>query len=455
MAIGSLSNRLLIVTALWSVAVLAVAGLVLSSLYRASVERSFDARLHVYLKSIVAGVASAPEDSSYNPGNFGEPRFDLPLSGWYWQIRPVGERKGETVTSSSLWDQTLPLLSDLGVGEGKGFTREAYVRGPGGQRLRMVERRIDFGFGATYAMAVAGDANEIDADISSFEKTLGVALGLLGLGVVASTVFQVRWALAPLTRISHALAAIRSGEALRLEGEFPHEIKPLADEVNALIQANQDVVERARTHVGNLAHALKTPLSVITNEARAHDDPFAHKVEEQAGLMREQIQHHLERARAAARISVTTETADVADVVEGIERAMERIYHDRKLKLRVQVPSELRFRGERQDLEEMCGNLIDNACKWASSVVAVEAYPETVTPEGPRLRLTVDDDGPGMPPNLREDAMKRGQRLDESKPGTGLGLAIVGDLAALYGGRFVLAAAPQGGLRAELVLPAA
>lgn len=448
---GSLAARLFLVSALWSLAVLALAGIILSSVYRGTVERAFDARLHIYLKSIVAAVAAAGDEHELNVGNLGEPRFDLPLSGWYWQIRPTGINGGETINSPSLWDQNLPSLRDLGIAESRGFTRETYVTGPGDQRLRMIERRIDFGNGITYAMAVAADADEIENDIGSFEKTLFFVLFILGIGVVASTSLIVRLGLNPLMRISKALSAIRSGQAQKLVGSFPSEIMPLADEVNALIEANHHVVERARTHVGNLAHALKTPLSVITNEARARDDAHWHKVAEQAAVMGDQIQHHLQRARAAARIASANDTTIIAPVLDGIERAMTRIYGQRRVSLAVSAPSDLKFRGEPQDLQDMLGNLIDNACKWASSRVVVDTLPES----GSMVRFIVDDDGPGMDPQQRKEALKRGQRLDESIPGSGLGLAIVSDLAELYGGRLALSASPQGGLRAELFLPAA
>lgn len=446
---GSLATRLFFVSALWSLAVLAFAGLVLSSVYRGSVEKAFDARLHIYLKSIVAGVAAASEDRDFNIGNLGEPRFDLPLSGWYWQIRAVGTKPGEAVNSPSLWDQNLPSLREFGIAESRGFTREAYITGPGDQRLRMVERRIDFGVGTAYLMAVAADADEIENDIARFERTLIIVLFILGIGVVASTSLIVRLGLTPLRRISLALAAIRSGEAQSLVGTFPKEINPLAEEVNALIAANHAIVERARTHVGNLAHALKTPLSVINNVARANDDPAWHKVIEQAAIMNDQIQHHLQRARAAARIASANDTTPVLAVISGIERAMIRIYGNRNIKLAILVPNELNFRGESQDLQDMLGNLIDNACKWALGHVAVQALSEPQQ----RMRFVIDDDGPGMAAERRAEALKRGQRLDESLPGSGLGLAIVSDLAQLYGGRLSLSVSPQGGLRAELFLP--
>lgn len=448
---GSLAARLFVVSALWNLAVLAIAGIVLSSLYRDTVERAFDARLHIYLKSIVAGVAAASDDHDFNLGNLGEPRFDLPLSGWYWQIRPVGTGQGETANSPSLWDQTLPSLKDLGIAETRGFTREAYVTGPGDQRLRMIERRIDFGVGVAYVMSVAADADEIEKDISSFQRTLITVLAILGFGVVASTSITVRVGLNPLRQMSQALAAIRSGSAQRLVGTFPKEITPLADELNALIDANHHIVERARTHVGNLAHALKTPLSVITNEARANNDQSWRKVGEQAIVMNEQIQHHLQRARAAARIATANDTTLVLPVIDGIERAMSRIYQARQIRLTVNLPHDLSFRGETQDLQDMLGNLVDNACKWAVAHVMIEAWQEP----NKTLRFVIDDDGPGMAPEKRAEAMKRGQRLDESLPGSGLGLAIVGDLAELYGGRFTLSTSPQGGLRSELYLPSA
>jgi signal transduction histidine kinase len=270
--------------------------------------------------------------------------------------------------------------------------------------------------------------------------------------------FQVRFGLAPLKRISESLAAIRSGTTERLAGNFPVEIAPLARETNALLDANREIVERARTHVGNLAHALKTPLSVMVNEAAARaDDPLAAKVREQADLMRDQIARHLERARIAARATVVAAVTEVAPVATAIARSMEKIHHDRGIAIDVDVPERARFRGERQDLEEMVGNLVDNACKWARSRVAIEVVCETADPVIQRdvVRILVDDDGSGLTPSEREQVAHRGRRLDETKPGSGLGLSIVVELASLYGGELTLGTAAIGGLRAELVLPAA
>jgi signal transduction histidine kinase len=242
------------------------------------------------------------------------------------------------------------------------------------------------------------------------------------------------------------------------------EIAPLARETNALIEANREIVERARTHVGNLAHALKTPLSVIVNEAAARgNDPLAHKVLEQTDIMRDQVARQLERARLAARSSVIGTLVEIPPVVTALARTMEKLYRARDIAIDVDVPKNARFRGEQQDLEEMIGNLVDNSCKWAQSRVAIEVMADSpaghpgnylgVGDTKPRVRIIVDDDGPGLSPTEREQVSQRGQRLDETKPGSGLGLSIVIELAALYGGVLTLGTAPIGGLRAELALP--
>jgi signal transduction histidine kinase len=321
----------------------------------------------------------------------------------------------------------------------------------------MVERPVDLGPDGKYLVSVAGDASEIFDETRSFDYYLGGTFTALGIVLLLTTVFQVRFGLAPLKRISESIAAIRSGRAERLEGAFPVEIAPLARETNALIDANREIVERARTHVGNLAHAIKTPLSVIVNEASAHAiDPFAAKVLEQADMMRDQVAHHLQRARIAARVSIVGTVTEVAPAIEALRRTMEKIHRGRGIVITLKADSAAKFRGERQDLEEMVGNLVDNACKWASSGVLIEAMvaPPAQAGAAPVLRIVVDDDGRGLSAAERAQVSRRGQRLDESKPGSGLGLSIVVDLASLYGGSLTLGDAPSGGLRAELLLPA-
>jgi signal transduction histidine kinase len=258
-----------------------------------------------------------------------------------------------------------------------------------------------------------------------------------------------------LRQLQGELGAIRRGESERIGGRYPREIAPLADELNLLIAANRDIVERARTQVGNLAHALKTPLSVIVNEADASPGPLANKVGEQASVMRDQISYYLDRARAAARAGAIGTVTQVSPVIDALLRTFAKIYAERGVQFSGAAPSDMRFLGERQDLEEMVGNLLDNAGKWSNGEVrlAVAAEPATQTMGRTSLCFIIDDDGPGLAPHLREKAAQRGQRLDETKPGSGLGLSIVTDLAAAYGGSLTLETSPSGGLRVRLRLP--
>ena len=261
MRANSLALRLFIWATGWTVVILIVTGIALSTLYRHAVERSFDRRLDVYLRTLVADVASPEEGADKYPQSIGEPLFELPLSGWYWQVTRLDTKAPEVHSSRSLWDSNLPRLQDADAAAGSEY-RQGYARGPEDQDLRMVERNVDLGTDGRYLIAVAGDASEIDDETHSFDRAIGFTFAALTIALLLTTALQVRFGLAPLTRISESLAAIRSGRAERLEGEFPVEISSLARETNALIDANREIVERARTHVGNLAHALKTPLSV-------------------------------------------------------------------------------------------------------------------------------------------------------------------------------------------------
>src|SRR3984957_4134926 len=465
MRANSLAVRLFLWATAWTVVILIITGIALSTLYRHAVERAFDRRLDVYLRTLVADVASPEEGSDKFPQSIGEPLFELPLSGWHWQVTRLDTKKPEVHSSRSLWDSGLPRLSNDGSAV-PADAREGYAAGPEDQNLRIVERNIDLGDDGKYLISVAGDASEIDDETRSFDRAIGATFLALTVALLLTTALQVRFGLSPLKRISASLAAIRSGRAERLEGEFPVEIAPLARETNALLEANREIVERARTHVGNLAHALKTPLSVIVNEAMTRgNDPLAHKVLEQTDIMRDQVARQLERARLAARSTVIHSLIDVPPVVTALARTMEKLHRERDIAIDVDVPAQASFRGEQQDLEEMVGNLVDNACKWAQSRVAIEviadrpvsaAHDRALNGDSAaksRVRIIVDDDGPGLSPAEREQVALRGQRLDETKPGSGLGLSIVVELAKLYGGGLTLGTAPIGGLRTELALP--
>ncbi|XSG81197.1 MAG: ATP-binding protein [Methyloligella sp. ZOD6] len=449
----SLAYRLFVSAAIWTLVVVPAAAILLISFYRQSVERNFDARLNAYLTSLVASSTADGGTTPTAPANLGEPLFTIPFSGWYWQIKLFKKGTPPLFVSDSLLDQRLWLPSVHGAEPDENLIRRAYLTGPEGQRLRVLERqiRLEGPNHRPYSYAVAGDAAEIEEEIADFTTMLIAALALLGFGLVVATFFQVRFGLLPLRAVREDLAAIRSGKAEFLDGEVPVEIQPLQRELNALIESNREIVERARTHVGNLAHALKTPLSVIGNEARGKRTALAKKVMEQTEIMRTQITHHLDRARMVARTTALGSLTDVAEVLEGLKRALTRIHSDKGIQIEIDSPAGIMFQGERQDFEEMAGNLMDNACKWGRDKVRVRV---SRADGGEWLVVTVDDDGPGLDEVERERAVKRGQRLDETKPGSGLGLSIVADLAHLYKGEFALEPAADGGLRAKLTLPA-
>jgi signal transduction histidine kinase len=451
---NSLSRRLFLSSAVWTLLVLPIAAIVLISLYRGAVERSFDARLNQYLESLIATTSPEQGLDIIEPSGIGDPLFGVPSSGWYWEIRSQGGPP-LNLKSPSLVSESLTLPSQNGIAPDETEIRKAYIPGPERQLMRILEREITISLKdqqRRYIYAVAGDAVEIDEIVDEFTAMLTTSFCILGLGLLIATFFQVQYGLRPVRDIGEKLAAIRSGKASRLEGEMPDEIEPLQVELNALIQSNQAIIERARTHVGNLAHALKTPLSVITNEARGQDGEFSGKVAEQAELMREYITHHLTRAQIAARISIVGGVTDVHETLSSLTNVLSRIYSERNITFSLECPGDAKFRGEKQDLQEMVGNLLDNACKWAKSKVTISVE---AAASAKHLTVHVDDDGPGLSDSELKAVIKRGKRLDETKPGSGLGLAIVADLSEMYFGSFALQPAPGGGVRAKLVLPAA
>lgn len=454
MRANSLALRLIASASLWSAVALIAAGVILISLYRQTVENAFDERLSVYQRTLIGALAAQnPDQPLADPGNLGEARFELLFSGWYWQVREADG--GPVVLSSlSLFSDTLDIDHATGVHETPdGFA--GALTGPDDRALRVLTRTVTLPGERRFDVLVAGDAGGLRNQVAAFRNSVILTLAVFGIGLILATLFQIRWGLRPLDQVRRGLANLRSGQKARFEGDFPAEIDPLIKELNALLESNQEIIERARTQVGNLAHALKTPLSVVINEARAGRGPLAGKVVEQAELMRQQINHYLDRARIAARVEVIGAVTDVEPVVGRLARAMTRIHGNRGIRLTWGVAEGAKFRGEQQDLEEILGNLVDNACKWAKSHVSVAVENDTPPGASGRLTILIDDDGPGLPEKQREEATRRGRRLDETKPGSGLGLSIVTDLVAMYQGSFRLNRSPENGLRAEIELPAA
>ena len=457
---NSLAFRLFATSAIWTLLALPFAGRVIYNLYRQDVQITFDVQLKKLLTVLALDSMNTNGDEPVKPVNLGEPLFEVTHSGWYWQIRPIDGKPGRRLVSPSLASEELTSPYDLKFPTDDTGTRWMNRAGPDGQTIRILEVIDSPGHDpdkTKYSVIVAGPMEWYEETVKKFRNRLTTALSLVGLGLLGVSLFQVRVGLLPLRRIEKGLAAIRSGQAAKLESNLPAEIEPLQRELNALLQSNMDIVERARTQVGNLAHALKTPLAVITNEAREDKSPFARKVAQQANLMREQVSHYLDRARMAASAGTLGRVTPVEPTAEPLIRALERINRDRGISITATIPEVANFQGEKHDLEEMLGNLLDNACKWARKTVylSVSVSGGDSKGHGKRLRIRVEDDGPGVSAEQRARIGKRGVRLDEQKPGTGLGLSIVGELATSYRGLMSLDASPYGGLMVMLDLPAA
>jgi signal transduction histidine kinase len=455
MRVNSLSFRLLTSSALIAIVLLAAAAFLLNALFQQALERNFDQRLKAALDGILANVELKTDGTPQLQGPIADTRFSLPLSGWYWQVSSTETNK-RLLASDSLLEQNIVVPeAALNKRDSDGVASFSSMDTQGKQ-LRVIEQRLKlFGSPHDYSFLVAGNFDELKAEVSSFRQTLLTVLGLLGAGLLLALFAQVRFGLRPLAEMQHALNDMRGGKIEMLHDNFPEEIQPVADELNLLVQANFEVIERARMQVGNLAHALKTPISVLTNEARDSKTSLADKVKEQIDVMRDQVNLYLDRARRAARAQSIGSATDVEPVLQSLARTLTRINRDRDLKIVVDAPSNLRFRGERQDLEEMVGNVMDNACKWAKSQIEVKALQLPAGGDDGRtwLMITVNDDGPGIPAAKRTEALKRGQRLDESKPGSGLGMSIISETASMYGGTIDLSDSEWNGLSFNLKLP--
>ena len=450
---GSLRLRLLAGTMAWMLLSIVLAGWALRALFQDHITQQLQAQLVTQLDQLSAVVDWPPQGALVVAPAPADPRLTQPLSGLYWQIDRLGEAPENAVARSrSLWDQVLALPPDSGATSGGGY-RVHQIRDAQGHTLLIVTRILQLPEDGAppLRLSVAGDNELLAEPLQRFTRLLLIALGMLAAAMAVAVAVQLHLALRPFRLLRTSLAAVHRGDAVRIEGEFPRELQPLVSEFNHVLNENADMVQRARTEAGNLAHAVNTPLSVLANAAAEGSGPLAQLVQEQVDSARRQVGYHLARARAAAAVRATGLRTPVLPPVQALLRTMQRLHADRELVFELAPEAqEGDFRGEEQDLFELLGNLIDNAGKWARTRVVVN-----VQRQGGLLCFDVDDDGPGVPEELRGRMFERGVRLDEQRPGFGLGLDIVRALVHNYGGSVQALASPLGGARLRLCLPSA
>lgn len=449
----SLGLRVSILSTLWVIVALMAIAAVSIVFYRQTNEQYLERILTAHLYSLISAVNVSSDGKLQGDPELGDIRYSDPSSGWYWEVVSLSSTLRGRLTSASLGWRKIPSPNEATEPFDLKFFRSYRVPGPDGQQLLVVENDIIVDNQNHVArFRVMGNIDETYAQLQKFKTTLLWYLSLLGMASVLINIVIIVVSLRPLRRIRYSLADIRAGKNDHVDTNLPIEVMPLANEMNALIDNNQRIVERFRVQVGNLAHSLKTPLSVIANEAEKGNTPQTKLIGEQAALMLAQINHYLQRARIAAQKDSVIYKTPVRPILERLVRVMGKINPDKSLELQMNM-SEIFFAGEKEDLEEMVGNLLENACKWAKHKITIQCDINETSSSTPVLLIGVDDDGIGLAADKREEAIKRGKRLDESKPGTGLGLSIVSDMVNDYGGSIQLADSPLGGLSVKLSLP--
>ncbi len=440
---GSLSRRMILIAAVWIIVLLSGGGFALDRVLSSAVTRNFDDQLEYVLRSLLNSSEIGPEGEVIFTREAADQRFVEPGSGLYWQVSGKGR---EDFPSRSLWDRRLAHGGGHDDRNVHVYDSTQFVD----EKLRVVERDVMLpGSPVHWRFQVAQSRDGLDAQITVLRRTLVRSFALLAVGLIVLAALQTFYGLWPLRRVREEIARMRAGQSTRVSSAMPVEVAPMVEELNALIEHNERQAEEARRHAGNLAHALKTPLTVIMNAATAQSEDLADTVIREARTMRRQVDHHLARARAVGRRGSAHSRADVWPSLESVERAVGRLY--RHVRLDVTGPRGLQVHVERQDLDEMLGNLIENAAKYGGGSVFV-----TVGAQAGFVEFLIEDDGVGIPEEQRVRIFDRGVRLDTGKPGTGLGLAIVRDVAEIYEGTVSLEESEDlGGLLVRLRLPAA
>lgn len=444
LAHASLSRRLLVGAAILISLALVIAAIIIGFVLHRFVQGQIDQRLDtqiVFLSSMLSG----DDGVIALMGNADGPPFDRPARGWFWEV--VGPRN--VLRSRSLEGASINAPEFRRPAKKKGPS-PADGAGPGAVALHFRIQQTTVGPTPVTIIASA-PRSAVNGPLREAMTTLAISLGVLGLALVLAIVLQVRLGLRPLERLRQAVADVRSGRSETVPAEQPLEIQPLVSELNGLLEQNAANLERARRHVGNLAHGLKTPLATLAIALSERGRHTASELRSLIVLMERRIRHHLGRARAAALSGPTRAQTPIAPRIDDVVNALDKIYADKRIAIAQEVPRDLAVACEQQDFDEMAGNLLENAFRWARSRIEVHAHRDN----GRSAAIVIDDDGPGLRPDQISQVLRPGERLDESTPGFGFGLPITRELAELYGGELDLTASPLGGLRVSLRLPVA
>jgi signal transduction histidine kinase len=455
----SLAGRAIALSTVWAALSILVASYFIGQFYSQISERNLRTLLATQIASLIVQIEISNDGKLSGIPDLGDTQYLAPNSGKYWIVEPVTSNVVGSLRSNSIGKHTVPMID---LPWDASFFRYYQVPGPDGKTLEVLEnlyQQISFnknlaGEKRELIIRVMHDVDLRQVEITNFKNRLYSYLLLLGLGTIFVNALAILLGLNPLRRTEDSLRLIREGKAQRLDGEFPSEIAPLASEMNALIDNNRRIMERARTQVGNLAHSLKTPLAVIMNEGNALGGAKGKTVSEQANAMQGQIQHYLQRARIAAQRDSVVFRAPATPILERLVRVMQKLNPEKSFEL-LKPAHEIVFAGEGTDLEEIAGNLLENAAKWGRKRVSITLDRAQRSGNLAMFSIEIGDDGPGLTPEQIKDGIKRGKRLDETKPGTGLGLSIVQDTVKEYGGALVLGKSALGGLSAKFMLPMA
>ena len=450
---NSVTFRSLALTTAWFVIALVVIAVAISALYRNAAERGFRQLLQAEMFNVINSVSVDDEGELKGTPQLGNLNYQQPQTGWYWIVDPLYDKSKAALRSPSLGNSKLPVTPEEAVPYDGDYRRTYIVRDDNDNDVSVIETVVvmDENDRAT-RIRVTGNREAVDNDVRWFSRRLYIALALFGVASVLLNGLVILWSLSPLDKARRALSQISERGEGEMKGSFPDEVQPLADEINALLTNNRAIVERARMQVGNLAHSLKTPIAVLLNEAQAMGEKEGKLIASQVVMMQAQVQAYLNRARIAAQTESALTRCEVDQVLQRLIRVMRRLNPERDFDLNCEAS--LVLATEQQDLEEVVGNLLENAARFAEIKIVVEAHRLNEREDGDWIEITVCDDGPGLKPDEIQRAMKRGQRLDESGAGSGLGLSIVNDIVQAYGGCFELTGRERGGLHARVVLPA-